>query len=93
MIEINKDMTVEELLSKCGMSLEDLQEICSEFMKKDSIDTEGKLISEEVIEPDEEVIDTVGFGILPGGKDAGTKGNIEKVAKLFSRKLRTVAGS
>jgi hypothetical protein len=90
MIDINKDMTVGELLSKCGMELEDLEAICSEFMAKGAIDTEGELISEELVGNDEDVIDTVGFGIIPGGKEAETKSNIEKVANLFSRKLRKV---
>jgi hypothetical protein len=87
---ITTDMTVGELLSKCGMELEDLEAICSEFMAKGAIDTEGELISEELVGNDEDVIDTVGFGIIPGGKEAETKSNIEKVANLFSRKLRKV---
>lgn len=87
---ITTDMTVGELLSKCGMELEDLEAICSEFMAKGAIDTEGELISEELVGNDEDVIDTVGFGIIPGGKEAEIKSNIEKVANLFSRKLRKV---
>lgn len=90
MIDINKDMTVGELLAKCGMEIEDLQAICSEFIAKGAIDTEGELISEEMADNNKDVIDTIGFGIIPGGKEAEIKSNIEKVAKLFSRKLRKV---
>ena len=84
---ITEDMTVGELLEKCGMTLEDLKECCKDFMRENSIDTEGESIEDmdsplSFMEPG--VVETTGRSIEASERDT----KVTKVAKLFARKLR-----
>jgi hypothetical protein len=71
-MEITEDTTVGEILSGTRFSLEELKDI----LFGEAIDTEGELVREGP-----EAIDTMGLGIIPGGK-------MNALALDFSRKLR-----
>lgn len=96
MLHLTEETTVKEILDACSISMEDLVDFCNS--DGEVIDTDGELLSEvdsssfEDVDSssfkDKDVIDTAGFGIIDGGKKAGLDSKINKVAKLFARKLR-----
>lgn len=75
MFELKPNTTVQEILDNCPwIKMEDLVDLCMDADKMD---------------PEE--VETTGFEIIEGGKGAEAKENaskINKVAKLFARKLR-----
>lgn len=88
MLGITEDMTVGELLDKSGMTLDELEDMCKSRLDDGVIDTEGETVEETEFKPEyggEDVIDTFGLGIIPGGKSASSR--LSQVAKGFLRKL------